>query len=123
MARDVLVIDDDAELNELIGAYSSIAGFRYQGALNGQAALERARAQPFSLIVLDLMLPDMHGFEVCRRLKADPATASVPVIFLSALDSAEARQEGQRCGGATYLTKPFSPERLIGALQSYAAPP
>jgi DNA-binding response OmpR family regulator len=119
--RDVLVVEDDAELNELVGAYVQMAGFTYRSALDGAAALREARSRAPSLIVLDLMLPDTDGFEVCRRLKSEPRTARVPVLMLTALDHDEHRRKGLACGAAEYLTKPFDPDRLIESIRANAA--
>ncbi|HSU65260.1 MAG TPA: response regulator, partial [Tepidisphaeraceae bacterium] len=83
-------------------------------------ALSQANSHAPAAIVLDLMLPDMSGFDVCSRLKASTATTSVPIIILTALDSAEARKKGLECGAAEYLTKPFDPDVLIRLLARYA---
>ncbi|MCC7350096.1 MAG: response regulator [Phycisphaerales bacterium] len=117
----VLVVEDDPEINQLVGAYVEIAGFGYHCALDGQSALRMARADPPALVVLDIMLPDLDGFEVCRRLRAMPSTARVPVILLSAVDRPEHRQKGQICGAVAYLTKPFDPDRLIETIKQAAS--
>src|SRR6476619_1302766 len=75
---DVLVVEDDSALNELVGAYVQLAGFEYRAALDGTSALALARASIPRLIVLDIMLPDIDGFEVCRRLKAQQLMRGVP---------------------------------------------
>ncbi len=116
----VLVVEDDPEINQLVGAYVEIAGYRYSPALDGQAALQQARRDPPALVVLDIMLPDVDGFEVCRRLRADPSTAKVPIIMLTALDREEHHQKGQTCGAAAYLTKPFDPDRLLKTIKQAA---
>src|SRR5438046_169198 len=101
---DVLVVEDDPEINELVGAYVEIAGFHYRRALNGNDALREAKALHPVLIVLDVMLPDVDGFEVCRRLKSEEQTSDIPVVMLTALDREELRQKGCQCGAAEYLT-------------------
>src|SRR5437870_4829037 len=108
--RDVLVVEDDREINELIGAYVQLAGFHYVSALDGSQALSQLRSHSPRAIILDLMLPDVNGWEVCRWLKSHRDTLDIPVIILTALDSDEARREGHRCGVAEYLTKPFNPD-------------
>ncbi|HZZ44923.1 MAG TPA: response regulator [Tepidisphaeraceae bacterium] len=118
--RSVLVVEDDPEINELVGAYCQIAGFDYQHASTGASALEQAHATPPTLIVLDLMLPDTDGFEVCRQLKHDPQTRHIPVLMLTALEGDEERQKAQSCGISAYLTKPFNPDHLMHALQHHA---
>jgi two-component system, OmpR family, response regulator ResD len=117
----VLVVEDDPEINELVGAYAQIAGFEYRPALDGSTALKEVQQRRPAVIVLDLMLPDLDGFEVLRRVKADAGSAAVPVIILTALDSERSRQEGCRIGAADYMTKPFDPDRLIDTIARHAA--
>jgi DNA-binding response OmpR family regulator len=118
--RSVLVVEDDPELNSLVGAYAQICGFHYVSALNGARALFEARENIPSAIILDLMLPDIDGFEICRRLKKDPTTSHIPVIILTALDDPAQRDQGRACGAAEYLTKPFDPDRLIQSISQHA---
>ena len=117
---DVLVVEDDEQINELVGAYAQIAGFGYRRALDGAAGLRAAQEHPPALIILDLMLPDTDGFEVCRRLKGDAQTATVPIMMLTALNGEEQRRKGLSCGAAHYMTKPFDPDRLIAEIKSNA---
>ena len=119
--RAVLVVEDDPEINELVGAYVQIAGFDYQSALTGSQAVEKARHHNPSLIVLDIMLPDFDGFEVARRLKAEANTRGIPIVMLTALDRDEYRQRGESAGARAYLTKPFDPERLLEAIKANAS--
>ena len=121
MADDVLVVEDDPEINELVGAYAQLAGFEYRRALDGASAFAEVSRRPPSLIVLDVMLPDLDGFEICRRLKSTPS-AGVPVIFLTALYDEASRRRGMECGAADYLTKPFDPDRLIESLERHGHP-
>jgi DNA-binding response OmpR family regulator len=114
--RSVLVVEDDREINELIGAYTRIAGFEYRPALDGTTALREARERVPAAVVLDLMLPDIDGFEICQRLKAERVTRGVPVIILSALGGEADQRRGRACGAVEYLVKPFDPDRLIEAL-------
>jgi DNA-binding response OmpR family regulator len=116
----VLVVEDDPEVNELVGAYAQIAGFIYEPALNGSIALEKAAHHVPALILLDVMLPDLDGFEVCRRLKSEDRTRGVPVIMLTALDRDEYRLRGQQCGAVAYVTKPFDPDHLVEVIRSNA---
>jgi two-component system OmpR family response regulator len=115
--RSVLVVEDDPEINELVGAYVQIAGFEYERALNGEQAVEKARAKHPALIVLDIMLPDFDGFEVARRLKGEAGTRSIPIVMLTALDRDDYRQRGMSAGAVDYLTKPFDPDRLLEAIR------
>ena len=117
---DVLVVEDDTQINELVGAYVQIAGDESRAALDGATAIAAVRERLPSLIILDLMLPDTDGFEVCRRLKSDQQTASVPVVMLTALDREEQRKRGIECGAVKYMTKPFDPDQLIDAIRKNA---
>jgi two-component system, OmpR family, alkaline phosphatase synthesis response regulator PhoP len=116
----VLVVEDEAEVNELIGAYAQIAGFAYVAALNGWTALEQARSHTLVLVLLDVMLPDLDGFEVCRRLKSERSTRDVPVVILTALDHDDYRHRAFECGAAAYLTKPFDPDQLLRVIRGNA---
>ena len=122
--RDVLVVEDDREINELVCAYAEIAGFGVRSALCGFDAVEQVRSRPPALIVLDLMLPDIDGFEVCRRVKAEAEATGKPIpviIILSALDGEKSRQQGRSLGAVDYLTKPFDPDRLMEVIARHAS--
>jgi len=118
--RSILVVEDDREINELVGAYAQIAGFEYRPALDGTSALREAHARRPAAVVLDLMLPDIDGFEVCKQLKNGSDTKLVPVIMLTALTDDASKQRGRECGASEYLTKPFDPDRLMAALSKHA---
>jgi DNA-binding response OmpR family regulator len=119
--RSVLVVEDDRDINELVGAYVQIAGFEYRRALDGTTALREARSRLPSAVILDLMLPDIDGFEVCRQLKAEKQTNGVPIIMLTALSDEKNQAKGKACGAIEYLTKPFDPDRLMEAISRHAA--
>ena len=116
----VLVVEDDREINSLVGAYAQICGFEYRPALDGTTALREARRETPSAVILDLMLPDVDGFEVCRRLRYDLHLTDVPIIILSALSSEKDKARGRECGADEYLTKPFNPDELIKTLMDHA---
>jgi len=116
----VLVVEDDQEINALVGAYAELCGFHYRSALNGTRALQEAHEKPPALVVLDLMLPDLDGFEICKRLKSADATREVPVIMLTALSGEKDRERGRQCGAADYLTKPFNPDQLMQSISQHA---
>src|SRR5690242_11174822 len=101
--REVLVVEDDPQLNELVGAYVQIAGFKYRSALDGETALSEMRRQNPHLVILDIMLPDIDGFEVCRQIKSSPATQGIPVLMLTALSQDDCRSRGLACGAAAYM--------------------
>ena len=113
----ILVVDDEPAITDLLSTALRYMGYQVTTAATGHAALEAAATAAPDLVVLDVMLPDIDGFEVCRRLRA--ARDFVPVIFLSARDSEDDRVTGFVRGGDDYVTKPFSLEELtlrIGAL-------
>jgi len=116
---DVLVVEDDGEINKLLGAYVKISGCKYRSALDGKSALAQWRAQTPDVVILDVMLPDVDGFEICRRVRAEQNGHRVIVIMLTALADDASRQKGMDCGADEYLTKPFDPDRLIAALGKY----
>ena len=118
--HDVLVVEDDASLNELVGAYVELAGFEYRKALDGESAVREAQQRPPRMVILDIMLPDIDGFEVCKRLKAQSITSSIPVLMLTALSQEENRRKGIACGAADYMVKPFDPDKLIDAIRQHA---
>ena len=122
-SNDVLVVEDDPDLNETVGAYLELEGFEYRPALDGASALREAQGRCPSLVLLDLMLPDVDGLEVCRRLRADPRTHGVPVVILSALNEVKIREAARELGVCDYLTKPFDPDTLLAAIRRYAARP
>lgn len=113
MNARVLVVDDEPETVELVEFNLKQAGFRVASAADGRAALKKARAWLPHLIVLDLMLPEVDGFEVCKLLRADPATAHIPILMLTARAAEVDRVLGLELGADDYLTKPFSPRELI----------
>jgi DNA-binding response OmpR family regulator len=117
----VLVVEDDPEVNELVGAYVEIAGFSYESAPNGYVALAKVKQHKPAMILLDVMLPDLDGFDICRRLKSEPGTRDIPVVMLTALDRDEYRQRGRQCGAAAFLTKPFDPDHLMRVMRENAA--
>ena len=113
----VLVVDDESSITDLLSTALRYMGYEVTTARTGMSALEQASRTPPDVVVLDVMLPDIDGFEVCRRLRADGDF--VPVIFLTARDQEDDRVTGFIRGGDDYVTKPFSLEELtlrIGAL-------
>ena len=103
----VLIVDDQAEGLEAMGEALRPLGFEVWLALDGETGLALARERQPDVILLDVMMPGIDGYEVCRRLKADEETRLVPVVFLTGLDSREARLKGLDAGAADFLNKPF----------------
>ena len=110
----VLVVDDEEHITELVAMALGYNGFEVERLSSGRAALEAVERRRPDLVVLDVMLPDLDGFEVARRLRqAEGAGTRVPVIFLTARDTTRDKVEGLRLGSDDYVTKPFSVEELI----------
>lgn len=116
--KRVLIVDDEAPLRFMLSKQLNRAGFETTTAADGETALTLAAGAPFDAIVLDVVMPGMDGFEVCRRLKADRMTAEVPVLFLSASSSGEFRRRAFRVGAADFLAKPFEIDELPAYLQA-----
>src|SRR6266581_3272141 len=115
MAERILLIEDDARLAEMVSEYLGEAGFRVSIASAGRAGLERLAREPFDAVVLDLMLPDMDGLEVCREVRAKSDT---PVLMLTARGDAADRIVGLEIGADDYLPKPFQPRELLARLRA-----
>jgi DNA-binding response OmpR family regulator len=113
MKRKILVVDDEPDAVELIEFNLCQAGFDVSTAADGAEALKKAREVRPDLIVLDVMLPEMSGLEVCKVLRRDPATAAVPIIMLTARAAEVDRVVGLEIGADDYVTKPFSPRELV----------
>jgi len=116
MAGYVLVVEDDLEMVALLKLMLSRRGFEVRAAINGEQALEQARTDPPVLVLLDVMLPDLDGYEVCRRLRKDPRTAGVPVVMLSARAHAQYQVAGLEAGADVYLTKPVAMDNLVAQI-------
>jgi two-component system phosphate regulon response regulator PhoB len=112
MPDTVLIVDDEPDVIDLLVYNLQKAGYRTATARDGATALQKARDEIPSLIVLDLMLPQMDGTEVCRHLKADPRTAHIPIIMLTAKAEEVDRVVGLELGADDYVTKPFSPREM-----------
>ena len=108
----ILVADDDPELRQILSLILSRDGYDVIEAENGEQALERAWDSAPSLILLDIMMPGVDGFDACRRLKNDRRTDSVPVIFISALNDLQSHEEALKLGAEGYLDKPIDPRDL-----------
>jgi two-component system OmpR family response regulator len=112
----LLVVDDELFLREAVAASLRFLGFEVTAAENGTEALRLARNRPFDLLILDVMLPDVDGFEIVRRLRGDGNR--VPVIFLTAKDTQDDKVTGLTIGGDDYMTKPFGLEELAARVRT-----
>jgi len=114
----ILVAEDDRDIAELIARYLEKSGWDPHVAASGDEALAYARAQVVDVVILDVMLPGMSGLEVCRALRADRATAAVPIIMLTARGEEADRVMGLEIGADDYVAKPFSPNELVARVRA-----
>ena len=120
----ILVADDDPVILRLLQVNFNLEGYEVHTATRGEEALDKAREHLPDIILLDVMMPGVDGWEVCRQLKEDQATAAIPVIFLSARAQDQDRRRGYELGVVAYVTKPFDPGELIEVVQrSLEGPP
>ena len=118
MGDTILIVDDEQDVLDLLVYHLQRAGYKTLTARDGNAALQKARDQLPALVVLDLMLPEVEGTEVCKRLKADPKTARIPVLMLTAKAEELDRVLGLELGADDYVTKPFSPREVVLRIKS-----
>jgi diguanylate cyclase (GGDEF)-like protein len=118
MAKSVLIVDDSIPLHTLIKTQLKSEPLRFHSAHDGESGLLTASSFRPDLILLDVDMPGMDGFEVCQRLKANPLTASIPLIFLTAGGTLSDKVKGLELGGADYIVKPFKPEELKARVHS-----
>lgn len=114
---EILVVDDTVENIKLLTQLLDAEGYRVKGAASGSAALRICRKKQPDLILLDIMMPGMDGYEVCSQLKADPLTAGIPIIFLSALDNVQDKVRAFQVGGVDYIQKPFEVMEVIARVK------
>jgi two-component system alkaline phosphatase synthesis response regulator PhoP len=113
----VLVVDDEEYIQHILNFSFGAEGYDVLTASDGEEALKRARKDRPDVIVLDIMMPKMDGYEACKRLKSDPQTKNIPVILLTAKGRDVDRKLGTAAGADDYVVKPFSPGRLIERVQ------
>lgn len=116
---DILVVDDTLANLHLLGDILKKSGYNVRPATNGQLALRSVAARPPDLILLDVRLPDMDGYEICRQLKKDERNIDIPVIFISALGEASEKVEGFEAGGVDYITKPFELREVLARVKTH----
>jgi len=113
--KKILIVDDEPKIVDLVRAYLEKDGYKTLVAYDGKTALELARREKPALIVLDLMLPEVSGLDVCRQLRA---TSTVPIIMLTARDEESDKLIGLELGADDYVTKPFSPKELVARVRA-----
>lgn len=121
MAEKILIVDDDVDSLKLIGMMLQRQGYEIVAASNGQQAIGRAHAEQPDLIILDVMMPDMDGYEVCRRLRHDPAAQGIPIIMFTAKTMVDDKVAGFEAGADDYLTKPTHPAELASRVKAVLA--
>lgn len=117
--KKILVVDDEVYILHILDFSLGAEGYEVITAADGEEAIDRARVEKPDLVVLDIMMPKVDGFEACRRLKADPETSQIPVILLTAKGREVDRQMGMEVGADDYIVKPFSPTKLIEKIGSF----
>jgi two-component system alkaline phosphatase synthesis response regulator PhoP len=118
MTTKVTIIEDDPDIAGLVEHYLAAEGFKVGHARDGAEGLKRVKASPPDLLILDLMLPGLDGLDVCKALRAAPATASLPILMLTAKGEESDKVIGLELGADDYLTKPFSPKELVARVKS-----
>jgi DNA-binding response OmpR family regulator len=118
MVGDVLIVEDEPDIRRLVVLTLEREGFRCRAAATGTEALREVKAKVPDLVVLDLMLPEVDGLEVCRRLRADRVTSALPIIMLTAKADEVDRVVGLEMGADDYLVKPFSPRELAARVRA-----
>jgi len=118
MAARILIVEDDPDIAELVARYLEKAGFTTERAATGRAALAAIATRLPDAVVLDLMLPHVDGLEVCRAVRANEATAALPIIMLTARAEESERIVGLELGADDYLSKPFSPNELVARVRA-----
>lgn len=115
--KKILVVEDEQDLLTLQSMLLSIEGYTVEGVMDGQTALDVVETMKPDLILLDIMLPKIDGFEVCRQVKANEATHHIPVVMLTAKKSMEDRVKGEQAGADFYITKPYKASVVIETIQ------
>jgi len=119
MAKKVLIIEDYPATTEMIANMLKTEGFDVVTAVDGTSGLAKAKSVKPDLILLDIMMPEMSGFEVCQKIKEDPKTAKIPIIIVSVRTSEDNIKKGKDLGAVDYISKPFDPFKLIEVVKQY----
>ena len=117
--RDILIVDDEIANLKLLAQLLDQQGYKVRPLDKPQLAIDSAIAQPPALILLDVRMPDMDGFEVCKRLKQDERTRDIPIIFISALHEVEDKVQGFEAGGVDFISKPFQEEEVLARVRTH----
>ncbi|MFN2355490.1 MAG: response regulator transcription factor [Desulfopila sp.] len=120
--KKILIVEDEKSLLKLESILLTTKGYDVAGVTNGAAALKTISDAPPDLVLLDVMLPGVDGFEVCRQLKRGPQTRHIPVILLTAKKSPDDMERGKEAGADQYITKPFKSAKVISAIERLLSP-
>jgi two-component system alkaline phosphatase synthesis response regulator PhoP len=115
--KRILLADDEEDIKTVVSMFLESQGYQVTTAFDGLDALEKARAELPDLIILDIMMPVLDGYEVCKQLKEDERTADIPVLILSAAAHIESVNRGLKAGAVDYIVKPFEPEKLRAKIE------
>ncbi|MCP4717502.1 MAG: response regulator, partial [Deltaproteobacteria bacterium] len=115
----IQIVDDNPENLDILAAVLTKQGYEVRAVISGSLALKVVRKHPPDLILLDIMMPGMNGYEVCERLKADERSRDIPVIFLSALHETPDKIKAFSAGGVDYITKPFQEEEVLARVKTH----
>jgi two-component system alkaline phosphatase synthesis response regulator PhoP len=118
VSKKILIIEDDKDIVDLLKHYLTKEGYAAKDAGDGISGLKKARDESYDLIILDIMLPEMDGLEVCKELRGSPKTSTIPVIMLTAKSEETDKIVGLELGADDYLTKPFSPKELMARIKA-----
>ena len=117
--KTILIVEDEALIAEGLQARLSVEGYEIRVAEDGQAAVEQVRKHPPDLVLLDIMLPKINGWEVCKLIRGDPKTEKIPIIMLTSLTQIKDSEKAFEAGANDYLTKPFETGRLLEKIRKF----
>ncbi len=120
----ILVVEDQDSIRRMIEALVQARGYSVTAVASGAKAIDVATTDPPDLVLLDLMMPGQYdGFDVCRRLRADPSTRKIPIVIITAMDDPDARARAKQAGATSFYTKPFSPIALLKEIERLGGGP
>ncbi|MGE5655185.1 MAG: sensor histidine kinase [Actinomycetota bacterium] len=118
-SKFILLVDDNSTNLSVLSQALKVAGYKVRVAINGEEAIAQVERTPPELILLDVQMPGIDGFETCRRLQANPATQGIPIIFMTALADTESKVKGLSLGAVDYITKPFEQEEVLARVKTH----
>lgn len=122
MSKKILAVDDSGSLRQMLGFTLRSGGYQVTDAVDGVDGLQKAQASPFDLVLTDQNMPNMDGLTLIRRLRAEPAYRSVPILMLTTESSAEMKAKGREAGANGWMVKPFDPNKLLEVVAKVIGP-